>query len=255
VLAGINEVNLIKAEAELKASGGTVVSVQTDVAKRNDVEALARSTLEAFGAVHLLVNNAGVDAGMSPWETTWDDWEWVVGVNLWGVIHGVKVFTPLMLGQNTECHIVNTASIGGLVAGYPDAPYAATKHAVVALSECLYLALERRCAPVKVSVLCPGAVRTNIPDSERNRPVGLRNEPVEITPEMRAFGDFMKAEIEAGMSPLQVADHVFKAIKEERFYILTHPELMPLIQLRMDSIIHGDNPRGLDNAKGKGVSP
>jgi short-subunit dehydrogenase len=106
-----------------------------------------------------------------------------------------------------------------------------------------------------VSVLCPGAVRTNILGSERNRPVGLRNEPVEITPEMRAFGDFMKAEIEAGMSPLQVADHVFKAIKEERFYILTHPELMPLIQLRMDSIIHGDNPRGLDNAKGKGVSP
>lgn len=248
VLAGINEANLIKVEAELKASGGTVVSVQTDVAKRKDVEALARSTLDAFGGVHLLVNNAGVDAGMSPWEATWDDWEWVVGVNLWGVIHGVKVFTPLMLAQNTECHIVNTASIGGLVAGYPGAPYAVTKHAVVALSESLHLALERRRAPVKVSVLCPGAVRTNILDSERNRPVGLRNETVEITPEMQAFADFMKAQIDAGMSPLQVADHVFKAIEEERFYILTHPELMPMIQLRMDSIMGGDNPRGLDSA-------
>jgi NAD(P)-dependent dehydrogenase (short-subunit alcohol dehydrogenase family) len=253
VLAGINKANLIKAEAELKASGGTVVSVQTDVAERKDVEALARSTLDAFGAVHLLVNNAGVDAGMSPWEATWNDWEWVVGVNLWGVIHGVKVFTPLMLAQNTECHIVNTASIGGLVAGYPGAPYAATKHAVVALSECLYLALERRRAPVKVSVLCPGAVRTNILGSERNRPVGLRNEPIETTPEMEAFADFMKAEIQAGMSPLHVADQVFEAIKEERFYILTHPELMSMIQMRMDCIIRGDNPRGLDTAKGPGL--
>ena len=135
--------------------------------------------------------------------------------------------------------------------GLPLAPYAVTKHAVVALSESLHLALERRRAPVKVSVLCPGAVRTNILDSERNRPVGLRNETVEITPEMQAFADFMKAQIDAGMSPLQVADHVFKAIEEERFYILTHPELMPMIQLRMDSIMGGDNPRGLDSAEGK----
>jgi len=246
VLAGINEANLAKAEAELKALGGTVVSVQADVAKRSDVEALARSTLDAFGAVHLLVNNAGVDTGMAPWEATWNDWEWVIGVNLWGVIHGVKVFTPLMLGQNTDCHIVNTASIGGLVAGYPGSPYAVTKHAVVALSECLYLALERRRAPVRVSVLCPGAVRTNILGSERNRPVGLRNEPIEVTPEMEAFGDFMKAQIEGGLSPLEVADQVFKAVREKRFYILTHPELTPMIQRRMESIIRGDNPRGLD---------
>ena len=246
VLAGINEANLLKAEAELKASGAAVISVQTDVAKRSDVEGLAASTLDAFGAVHLLVNNAGVDAGMSPWEATWNDWEWVVGVNLWGVIHGVKVFTPLMLGQNTEGHIVNTASIGGLVTGYPGAPYTATKHAVVALSECLCLELERRHAPVKVSVLCPGGVRTNILGAERNRPVGLRNEPVEMTPEMQAFGDFMKAEISSGMSALQVADHVFKAIEEERFYILTHPELTPFIRLRMERIIRGDSPRGLD---------
>jgi len=243
VLAGINEANLIKAEAELKSAGGTVVSIQTDVAKRTDVELLARKTIDAFGAVHLLVNNAGIGAGMSPWEATWNDWEWVISVDLWGVIHGVKVFTPIMLAQNTECHIVNTASLAGLMAGYSSAPYAATKHAVVALSECLYLALEQRHARVKVSVLCPGNVKTNIMRAERNRPLRLRNEPVEIPPHEQAFLDFMNAFVEAGISPLQVADQVFEAIKEERFYILTHPEFTPAVQLRMDSLVSGDNPR------------
>ena len=151
----------------------------------------------------------------------------MIGVNLWGVIHGVKVFTPLMLAQNTECHIVNTASMAGLIASGTTAPYAATKHAVVALSENLYLALEQRNALVKVSVLCPGFVKTNIASAERNRPVGLQNEPVEISPQGQANRDLMNAAVEAGMSPLQVADQVFEAIKEERFYILTHPEFDP----------------------------
>jgi len=243
VLAGINEANLVKAEAELKSTGGTVVSIRTDVAKRSDVELLARKTIDAFGAVHLLVNNAGVGAGMYAWEATWNDWEWVIGVDLWGVIYGVKVFTPLMLAQNTECHIVNTASFAGLVAGYASAPYAVAKHGVVALSECLYMALEERNARVKVSVLCPANVKTNIISCERNRPVGLRNEPVEISPQEQAFRDFMNAFVGAGISPLQVADQVFKAIKEERFYILTHPEFTPAMQLRMDSLLSGDNPR------------
>jgi NAD(P)-dependent dehydrogenase (short-subunit alcohol dehydrogenase family) len=243
VLAGINEANLIKAEGELKASGGAVVSVRTDVAKRSDMELLARKTLDTFGAVHLLVNNAGVSMRVSSWEATWNDWEWVIGVNLWGVIHGIKVFTPLMLSQNTECYIVNTASFAGLMAGYPGAPYAVTKHAVVALSECLYLELEQRKAAVKVSVLCPGNVKTNIGNAERNRPSGLRDEPVELSPEAQAFGDFMKAFIEAGMSPVQVADQVFDAIKEERFYILTHPEFTPAIKMRMASLLSGENPQ------------
>ena len=174
VLAGINETNLVKAQSELKSAGGTAISVPTDVSKRSDVELLARKTLDAFGAVHLLVNNAGIPGRMSTWEATWNDWEWVIGVNLWGVINGVKVFTPLMLAQNTECHIVNTSSFAGLMAGYPGAPYAVTKHAVVALSECLYLELEQRNARIKVSVLCPGNVKTNINDFERNRPVALQ---------------------------------------------------------------------------------
>ena len=154
VLADIDEADLTKAEAELKTQGGTVLGVRTDVSKRSDVELLARQALDAFGQVHLLFNNAGVGAGGAPWEATWNDWEWVIGVNLWGVIHGVKVFTPLMLAQNTECHIINTSSTAGLVVGSFSAPYSVTKHAVVALSESLYLTLQQRNSLVKVSVLC-----------------------------------------------------------------------------------------------------
>jgi NAD(P)-dependent dehydrogenase (short-subunit alcohol dehydrogenase family) len=239
VLADVDKADLTKAEAELKAAGGTVISVKTDVAKRSDIERLSVKTLDAFGAVHLLVNNAGVGAGMSPWETTWKEWEWVVGVNLWGVIHGVKVFTPIMLAQNTECHIVNTASIAGLIAGYPSAPYLVTKHAVVALSEALYLELEQRKALLKASVLCPGFVKTNIVNAERAR---LEKELGEIPPQTRAFLDSMNAGLERGLLPAQVADQVFEAVREERFYIMTHPEMTPIVQLRVDNLLRGHNP-------------
>lgn len=243
VLADINDANLAKAENELKALGGTVLGVRTDVSKRSDVEQLARRTLDAFGQVHLLVNNAGIGAGGSPWEATWNDWEWSIGVNLWGVIHGVKVFTPLMLAQKVECHIVNTASAGGLVVGGASAPYSVTKHGVVALSESLYLTLQRQGAPIRVSVLCPGLVRTNIINGEQNRPASLKNEPVEMSPERRAGLDFLKAAMEAAMPPRQVADIVFDAIKNEKFYILTHPEWMEVIQMRTDSLLRMENPR------------
>jgi NAD(P)-dependent dehydrogenase (short-subunit alcohol dehydrogenase family) len=243
VLADIDEANLTKAENELKTPGGTVLGVRTDVSKRSDVELLARQAHDAFGQVHLLFNNAGVAAGGAPWEATWNDWEWVIGVNLWGVIHGVKVFTPLMLAQNTECHIINTSSAAGLVAGGASAPYAVTKHGVVALSESLYLTLQQRNSLVKVSVLCPGLVRTNIASAERNRPPDLRNEPVKMTPEMQAGLAAFKASLEASMPPLQVADVVFDAIKKEQFYILTHPEWTEVIQLRTDKLLRMENPQ------------
>jgi len=242
VLADIDDALLTKAEAELRSLGGTVLGVRTDVSKRNDVELLARRTLDAFGQIHLLFNNAGVTASGVPWEATWNDWEWVIGVNLWSVIHGVKVFTPLMLAQNTECHIINTSSLAGLMAGAGSAPYAATKHAVVAISECLYLTLQEQKSLVKVSVLCPGLVRTNIANAERNRPEGLRDEPVTRTPEMQAHIVAFKAAIEASMSPQQVADIVFDAIRKEQFYILPHPEYTEVIQLRTDKLLHLENP-------------
>jgi NAD(P)-dependent dehydrogenase (short-subunit alcohol dehydrogenase family) len=242
VLADIDEANLSKAETELKTSGGTLLAVKTDVSQRSDVERLARRALEAFGQVHLLCNNAGVAAGGPPWLATWNDWEWVIGVNLWGVIHGVKIFTPLMMAQNTECHIINTASAAGLTVGGTFAPYSVTKHAVVALSESLYLTLLQRDSLVKVSVLCPGLVRTNIANAERNRPAELRNEPVPITPEVEAGMAAMRAAIEGGMSPLQVADAVFAAIKKEQFYILPHPEWIEAVQLRTDKLLRRENP-------------
>lgn len=242
VLADIEERALRNTEAELKAMGGTVLCVRTDVSSRTDVEALACAGFDTFGNVHLLFNNAGVAAGGPPWEATWNDWEWVIGVNLWGVIHGVKVFTPLMLAQNTECHIVNTSSGAGLTAGSFSAPYAVTKHAVVALSESLYLTLQKRNALVKVSVLCPGTVRTNIPNVERNRPEQLKNEPVELSPEMRAGRAALEALNAAGMPPEQAADIVFDAIERERFYILTHPEWIELIRLRTTKLLEMENP-------------
>ncbi len=243
VLADIDEGNLTKAETELKAWGGIVLGVRTDVSKRGEVELLARRAFDTFGQVHLLFNNAGVAAGGGPWEATWNDWEWVIGVNLWGVIHGVKVFTPLMLAQNTECHVINTASAAGLIAGGFSAPYAVTKHGVVALSESLYLMLQQRNALVKVSVLCPGLVRTNILDGERNRPAELRDEPVKMTPEMRSSLAAFKAALEASMPPRKVADVVFEAIQKDQFYILPHPEWTKVIRLRTDKLVRMKNPQ------------
>jgi NAD(P)-dependent dehydrogenase (short-subunit alcohol dehydrogenase family) len=243
VLADVDEPRLAEAEAELKAQGGTVLGVRTDVSKRSDVEQLARQAIDAFGEAHLLFNNAGVGAGGAPWEATWNDWEWVIGVNLWGVIHGVKVFTPLMLAQNTECHIINTASTAGLVVGGAAGPYSVTKHAVVALSESLCLTLQQRNALVKVSVLCPGLVRTNIAEGDRNRPAELRDEPVAMTPERQAGLAAFKAAIDASMPPTQVADAVFDAIRKEQFYILPEPAWIEAVQLRTDKLLRLENPQ------------
>jgi short-subunit dehydrogenase len=241
VLADLDAEGLSNAVAEI---GGTdVLSVKTDVSKRCDVEELARRAYGSFGEVHLLFNNAGVSAGGSPWDATWNDWEWAIGVNLWGVVHGVKVFTPLMQAQNTECHIVNTSSAAGLTVGGFSAPYSVTKHAVVALSESMYLALRQRNSLVDVSVLCPAVVRTNIAEVERYRPEFLRNEPAEVTPERAAGLAAFKATLENSMSPDRVADMVFNAIEEKQFYILTHPEWTEVIRLRTEKILAMENPQ------------
>jgi len=243
VVADIEDSALSHAQTKLRALGGEVVCVTTDVSKREDVELLARQAFEIFGGVHLLFNNAGVAAGGAPWEATWNDWEWVVGVNLWGVIHGVKAFTPLMLAQNTQCHIINTASAAGLIAGGFSAPYSVTKHAVVALSENLYLALQQRNAAIRVSVLCPGLVQTNITEAERNRPAELQNEPLPPHPEREAGQAALKAMVATGMRPESVADLVFDAIENEKFYILTHPEWMDVVRLRTRCLLRTENPQ------------
>lgn len=244
VLAGINAENLSVAEEKLKSTGAALLCVRTDVSKREDVEALAQKTLDAFGAIHLLVNNAGVGAGTTVWESTWEDWEWVIDVNLWGVIYGVKVFTPIMLTQNEEAHIVNVASVTGLLSNYPCAPYQVTKHAVVGLTENLYYSLSKQNTKVKVSLVCPGWVKTGILKSERNRPPELQNQPGSLPNRRAAMESYRKMQeaLEAGISIEELTDHVFKAIENEQFYVLTHPEYNDHIQKRMDHILGQKNP-------------
>lgn len=242
VLADVEEGALKQAGTDLTAMGGNVLCVKTDVSRRGDVESLAQQSFDTFGAVHLLFNNAGVAAGGPPWEATWNDWEWVIGVNLWGAIHGVKVFVPRMIAQDTECHVVNTASAAGLVAGGFSAPYAVTKHAVVSLSESLYLTLQQRKARVNVSVLCPGMVRTNIGAVERNRPANLKNEPVPLSPEMEAGRAAFAALVATGMAPSRVAEFVFDAIRKEQFYVLTETAWIDPIRLRTDKMLAMENP-------------
>ena len=244
VLADVEAPALAQAEAELKATGADVLSVLTDVSQASDVQELAQKTLDAYGAVHLLCNNAGVGAGSTAWESTLNDWQWVIGVNLWGVVHGIRTFLPIMLDQGVEGHVVNTASAAGLVSYTHDAAYHATKHAIVALSEKLYYDLALRRAQVGISVLCPGMVNTRIIDGARNRPPELQNErsATEVTPEMVAAYEAQRQALEAGMSPDQVADQTFQAVGDGRFYILTHPELTPLIEARMRAIVNGQNP-------------
>jgi NAD(P)-dependent dehydrogenase (short-subunit alcohol dehydrogenase family) len=244
VLADVEETALRETEKTLQAKGATVLAIRTDVSKANDIETLARKTLEAFGAVHLLFNNAGVQTRKTIWESTLADWEWVINVNLWGVIHGVRVFVPIMLNQQTECHVVNTASAVGLISGPAIGTYRVTKSGVVSLSETLYLELQQRNVPIGVSVLCPSFVRSRLNEAERNRPAGLWNPPAENppTPEEQALERLFQEMNQSGITPEQCAELVFKAIQQNTFYILTHPELSTAIQRRMEDILQGRNP-------------
>lgn len=230
VLADVEEEPLAAVKATLTAADATVIAVKADVSNAAAVENLAHQTLDAFGAVHILCNNAGVVCSRPVWEHSLADWEWVLGVNLWGVIHGIRAFVPRMLAQETECHIVNTASILGLVGGAGEGIYKVSKHGVVVLSETLAAELAQKGAKIQVHVLCPGWVRTGILDSERNRPQ---------SPSVPQIGSAqnVRAEMEAGMSPAEVAEHVYRAIQNGDFYIFTHPEMKAQVQARMESIL------------------
>jgi NAD(P)-dependent dehydrogenase (short-subunit alcohol dehydrogenase family) len=244
VVADIENGALIQTEKALKSRGANILGVQTDVSKAKDVEALAQKTLDAYGAIHLLFNNAGVDEHGTIWERTLADWQWLIGVNLWGVIHGVRVFVPIMLEQNTEGHIVNTASMLGLISAPGMGIYKVTKHGVVSLSETLYHDLAIAGAKIKVSVLCPGFVHTRITDATRNRPAKLQNDPTQgrRVPEFDKEEQLIQQKVQDGMSPNQVANCVFDAIIDEKFYILTHPELKNLVRIRMEDILLDRNP-------------
>ncbi len=245
VLADIEEGALVKAESEMKAGGATVLAVRTDVSKSADVEALARKTLDAFGAVHVLCNNAGVSPVVgATWELTEADWQWVLGVNLWGVIHGVRTFVPIMLRQDSDCHVVNTASMAGLLSMPYGATYDVAKHGVVTLSESLHAELAAVGARVKVSVLCPAWVKTQLMDGARNRPASLRNPAghAQAAPQAVGMEQGIRQLVANGTDPSGIAGRVVDAIRDEQFYVLPHPEFKEQVRARMEGIIAERNP-------------
>ena len=248
VLADVQQDGLERAAAELVAAGAEVLTMHCDVRSAAAVQALADATMARFGAVHLLFNNAGVGAGGLIWENTEADWEWVLGVNLWGVIHGVRIFTPLMLASakadpGYQGHIVNTASMAGLLNAPTMGIYNVSKHAVVSLSESLYQDLQLVDAPIGASVLCPYFVPTGISQSHRNRPDSLKNTDVSVTASQRAAQAMSDKAVNSGkVSAADVAAMTFAAIDAGQFYIYSHPQALANVAQRMEEIVQIKNP-------------
>lgn len=247
VLADVQQDALDATVAELKAEGADVIGLRTDVSRAAEVQALADAAIDTFGQVNLLFNNAGVGAGGLVWENSEKDWEWVLGVNLYGVVHGVRIFTPLMLaaaGKDPayEGHIVNTASMAGLLNPPAMGVYNVSKHAVVSLTETLYQDLSLVTEQVRCSVLCPYFVPTGINQSHRNRPTDLANEapPTRSQLVSQALSD--KAVSSGKVSAADVSTLTFDAIREARFYIYSHPKALAPVQYRFEDIIGQRNP-------------
>lgn len=243
VLADIDSDGLHRVANELDAAGVEVQTLKTDVSKLSQVEGLADLAYERFGAVHLLCNNAGVAVVGTSWERSMSDWAWAIEVNLWSVVHGIRTFIPRMLEQGGPGHVVNTASIAGLLCPPLSGPYVATKHAVVGLSECIFHDLRLRRADVGVSVLCPGFVKTNIGDSERSRPEDLKDPIPGEDPFAEEVAEFYGKAVAHGIEATVVADAVVDAVAEDRFYILTHPQMEGALRKRFDGIASSTNPR------------
>ena len=242
VLADVDRARLEAARGELEGAGADVLACPTDVARATEVEALAQATYARFGACHLLVNNAGVALGKPVWEATLEDWAWILGVNLWGVIHGVRAFVPRMLASGAPGHIVNTASIAGLISPPGLGPYNVGKHGVVTLSESLHGDLQARGAPIGVSVLCPGWVRTRIAESERHRPAADRTDVARLDGPAAEVGEVVARAVEAGLPAADVARAVLDAVHVGGFYILTHPHTKKAVQIRTGDILAGRPP-------------
>ena len=246
VMADVQADALERAAAEIEATGAKVLAQRLDVSKAGEVDALARAVAARFGAPHIVFNNAGVGAGGLIWENTLADWDWVMGVNVMGVVHGVRAFTPMMLeaaakDPGYEGHIVNTASMAGLVDMPNMGVYNVSKHAVVALSETLYQDLRLVTDQIGASVLCPFFVPTGITESQRNRPDDLRaDKPTRSQLIGKAMND--RAVGKGKVSAADVAGFVFEAIEADRFYIYSHPKALGIVQTRLEDIVQARNP-------------
>lgn len=247
VLADVQKEALDAEAKALEAQGVEVLAQICDVRKGEQLEALAQAAMSRFGAIHLVFNNAGVGAGGLVWESTQADWEWVLGVNLWGVIHGVRVFTPLMLecakaDPDYEGHIVNTASMAGLLNPPTMGVYNVSKHAVVSLSESLYHDLSLVEAPIGASVLCPYFVQTGISQSHKNRPDDVQSDAAPTLSQQVSQAVLEKAVSSGKVSAAEVAERTFEAIRDNQFYIYSHPAALGNVQRRMEDIVTGTNP-------------
>ncbi|MCH2524585.1 MAG: SDR family NAD(P)-dependent oxidoreductase [Dehalococcoidia bacterium] len=240
VMADVEREALTIAASEIETITSSVLSVQTNVSSASEIESLANQTLERFGAVHILCNNAGVSGQETKiWEATANDWDWIVGVNQMSVAHGIRVFVPIMLEQGTEAHVVNTSSVLGIASPGRPAIYGTTKHAVTLMSEALHHQLQEINSKIKVSVLCPGMINTRITDGERNRPSDLQNplSDQERSTQQKQRSESLARFNESGMPPEEVAEMVFEAIQAEKFYILTHPSIKESVEERMQDIL------------------
>jgi NAD(P)-dependent dehydrogenase (short-subunit alcohol dehydrogenase family) len=245
VLADIESEPLAMAEAAVRAKGARTIAVRTNVLSRSDIERLADAAFQMFGNVHVVCNNAGVagGAGKPVWEAPLSDWEWVFGVNFMGVLHGIQAFVPRMIENGDEGHIVNTASVAGLLTSAN--PYGVSKHGVVCLTEGLYKDFKARGLKLSASVLCPGWVNTNIHDAERNRPAefGPATARSSQPPEARQRGAMVEQLLKNGFAPEEIAGKVAAAIKADQFYIIPAQEsMLEAIKRRFDDLLAGRNP-------------
>ena len=246
VLADVDEKFLRRAQRKINRIGVPNLAILTDVSKVNEVEALANKTIDTYGAIHLLFNNAGVSNTKYTWNYTLNDWKWQLGVNLFGVIHGIHIFVPIMIKQDTECHIVNISSIEGLFSGSGPggAIYGVSKHGIMSLSETLRRELELKYPKVKVSVVCPGGVKSKIWFGDIHRPEEYQNDPNEIVEDSKIEELYEKFPNSFEQSPIisseKAADLIFQGIKEEKFYILTHKDqfLKGIVKERFDEILN-----------------
>ncbi len=248
VMADVQQDALDRAAAEIQATGAQVLAIKLDVSKADEMEALGRSVQQRFGAPHLVFNNAGVGAGGLIWENTLKDWEWVLGVNLMGVAHGVRVFTPMMLEAAQrdpayQGHIVNTASMAGLLNPPNMGVYNVSKHAVVSLSETLYQDLSLVTDQISASVLCPFFVPTGIGQSQRNRPAEMTEQGAKLTKsQLIGQANTDKAVGSGRVTAADVAQLVFNAVAANQFYIYSHPKAIKSVQTRMEDIMLARNP-------------